>query len=64
MIVGDLIKNFEGAYGTIVRLTLNNNIPHVAMELDIYEDGELSEHTYFNKEQAIAIAKAILEELQ
>lgn len=66
MAIGDKRKIFMGAYDTSVVLTLNNspNIGDLAMEVDTYdENGDLSEHTYFSKAQAIAIAYAILEEL-
>ncbi|ATN92796.1 hypothetical protein QGX11_gp033 [Pseudomonas phage PPSC2] len=66
MATGDKRKAFMGAYNTSVVLTLNNSpeLEDLAMEIDTYdEDGDLSEHTYFSKEEAIAIAHEILKEL-
>lgn len=62
----DKVIVFQGAYNTSVVLTLNNSqgFEFIAMEVDTYgEDNKLSEHTYFSKEQAIAIARTILKEL-
>lgn len=67
MAFGDKVKTFMSAYNTNVVLTLNNSscMEEFAMEVDTYdEDGELSEHTYFSKDEAIALAHAILEELK
>jgi len=67
LIDGDKIVEFDGGYGITVALTLNNKVElgQYAMCLDTTDStGKLTEHTHFSKEQAIAIAKAILEELK
>lgn len=67
LIQGDKVVSFDGGYGITLSLTLNNNsmINAYALCVDTTDQtGKLTEHTYFSKEQAIAIAKAILEELK
>lgn len=67
MAFGDKRKVFMGAYDTSVILTLNNSpeLKDLALEVDMYDEhGNLSEHTYFSKEQALKLAHTILEELQ
>lgn len=64
MAFGDKIKTFEGAYNTNITITINRGIPEIALELDSYANGVLTEHTYFDRDTAIEFAKAILEELQ
>lgn len=62
---GDVRVVFNGEYDTQVVLTFNRHITSIAMEVDTYDElGKLSEHTFFSKEAAIAMAKRILEELQ
>lgn len=66
-IQGDKVVSFYGGYGITMSLTLNNSsiINEYALCIDTAtQAGKLTEHTYFSKEQAIAIAKAILEELK
>lgn len=67
MVEGDKVVSFDGGYGITLSLTINNKseINEYALCIDTAtQSGKLTEHTYFSKEQAIAIAKAILEELK
>lgn len=67
LIEGDKVVSFDGGYGITLSLTINNKseLNDYALCVDTAtQDGKLTEHTHFSKEQAIAIAKAILEELK
>lgn len=67
LIEGDKVVSFDGGYGITLTLTINNKseVGEYALCIDTEtQGGKLTEHTYFSKEQAIAIAKAILEELK